>query len=265
MARSPLPEALRQSLAGLVRKTVPAAGLVALGVPALDAALGGGIGRGALHEMQSEWTADVAALTGFAIGVALRAAAGQPILWVRQDFAEVEAGGVHPPGLAEFGLDPGRLLLVRARDATQLLRAGGEAVRCSALGAVLLQPWGEPGVLDLTATRRLSLAAEGSGVPALLLRAPARPAPSAAATRWAVRALPSQALEAGAPGRPAFAIRLLRHRGGVAEQEWQVEWDRDRGCFEPRLPRGTAALPRPVAALPGDRPAAPAAGLRRTG
>jgi protein ImuA len=241
MARSPLPEALRQSLAGLVRKTVPAAGLVALGVPALDAALGGGIGRGALHEMQSEWTADVAALTGFAIGVALRAAAGQPILWVRQDFAEVEAGGVHPPGLAEFGLDPGRLLLVRARDATQLLRAGGEAVRCSALGAVLLQPWGEPGVLDLTATRRLSLAAEGSGVPALLLRAPARPAPSAAATRWAVRALPSQALEAGAPGRPpprsgccaiaaASPSRNGRWSGTVTEAAW------------PRLPRGTAAL-----------------------
>lgn len=265
MRRSSIPEALRQRLAALTGRGAPAAGLVPLGVPAIDAALGGGVARSALHELQSQWTADVAALTGFAIGLALRAADGQPILWVRQDFAEIEAGGVHPPGLAELGLDPGRLLLVRAQDATRLLRAGGEAIRCSALGAVLLQPWGEPKVLDLTATRRLSLAAEASGVPALLLRAPARPAPSAAATRWEVRALPSRPLEADAPGRPAFAIRLLRHRGGIPEQEWQVEWDRDRGCFQPRFPRGAAALPRPVAALPGDRPAAAEAGLRRAG
>ncbi len=265
MARPPIPEALRQSLAGLMRRSGVAAGFVSLGMPAVDAALGGGIARGALHEMHAEWTADMAALGGFALGLALRASEGRPILWVRQDFADSEAGVVHPPGLAELGLDPGRLLLVRTRDAAQLLRAGGEAVRCAALGAVLLQPWGEPKALNLTATRRLSLAAEGSGVTALLLRAPARPAASAAATRWRVHALPSQALEADAPGRPAFAIRLLRHRGGIAEQEWQVEWDRDRGCFQPRLPRGAAALSRPVVALPGDRPVAPAAGLRRAG
>ena len=113
---------------------------------------------------------------GFAALLALRAAAGKPIAWVRQDYADVEAGALHAPGLAELGLDPDRLILVRARNAADVLRAGAEAVRCPALGAVLMEPWGEPRVLDLTATRRLSLAAAGSGVTLLLdpHRRPAR-------------------------------------------------------------------------------------------
>ena len=40
-------------------------------------------------------------------------------------------------------------------------------------------------------------AAAGAGVPSLMVRLAATPKPSAAATRWAVRSLTSQALEAG--------------------------------------------------------------------
>lgn len=271
---------LRRHLAEAALRAVPAAtGRVSFGLPALDEPLGGGLARAALHEIHAPSTADLAAATGFAVGLALRAAGARPILWVRQDVVEAEAGRLHAPGLAELGLDPAVILLVRARDAGGVLRAGAEAARCSALGAVLIEPWGEPRQLDLTASRRLALAAEASGITALLLRAVASPAPSAARTRWQVTPLPSRVLAANAPGDPAFSVRLLRHRGGLGEREWRVEWCRDRRSFQESLGfeqrtgilQGTpdaAPLSRPLVSLPGDRPAqAGRAGsaLRRTG
>ena len=44
----------------------------------------------------------------------------------------------------------------------------------------------------------------------LLARGEAKPCPSAAHTRWQVAAAPSRALEAHAPGAPAFVLDLLR-------------------------------------------------------
>ncbi|TQI76617.1 protein ImuA [Bosea sp. AK1] len=276
---------LRRSLSEAALRGGPvAAGRIGLGVPALDEALNGGLARAALHEVYAAEVADLAAATGFALGLALRAGVAdekagafssevgigsreetrngsneRSILWARQDFVDAEAGRLHAPGLNEFGLDPSRLLLVRARDGEGVLRAGAEAARCAALGAVLIEPWGEPRPFDLTASRRLALAAEASGVPVLLLRVAATEAPSAARTRWQVRALASRALEANAPGAPAFALRLLRQRGGAAEREWRVEWDRDRHCFAERslFDRASrtdhaAPLSRPLVPLPGD-------------
>ena len=270
LAAAPTLSDLRRSLAEAALRTGPAsAGRIELGVSSLDETLNGGLARAALHEVYAAEVADLAAATGFALGLALRAgvaeekAAERPVLWVRQDFVDAEAGRLHAPGLSELGLDPSRLLLVRARDGEGVLRAGAEAARCPALGAVLIEPWGEPRLFDLTASRRLALAAEGSGVPVLLLRVAAAQAPSAARTRWQVRALASRALEANAPGSPAFAVRLLRQRGGAAEREWRVEWDRDRRSFaerslfdrSDRLVLRTdhaAPLSRPLVPFPGD-------------
>jgi protein ImuA len=266
--------ALRQSLAlaGLARASAPAE-RVAFGTAALDEPLGGGIARAALHEIYARAGADHAAAAGFAAALALRAAGAKPLLWVRQDFLDAESGRLHAPGLAELGLDPSRVLLVRVRDGDGALKAGAEAARCGALGAALIEPWGELRQFDLTASRRLALAAEASGVTTLLLRVAAEPAPSAAATRWQVRALPSRAREAGAPGDPAFSLRLLRHRGGLGECEWRVEWNRERKAFQDRMRehgagrdsgRDAAPLSRPLVSVPGER--APAAqGVRRAG
>lgn len=260
---------LRRSLAEAALRAGPAVGgRIGLGVPSLDEALSGGLARAALHEVYAAEVADLAAATGFALGIALRAghtegeAPERPILWARQDFVDAEAGRLHAPGLNELGLDPSRLLLVRARDGEGVLRAGAEAARCSALGAVLIEPWGEPRPFDLTASRRLALAAEGAGVPVLLLRVAAAEAPSAARTRWQVRALASRALEANAPGAPAFAVRLLRQRGGAAEREWRVEWDRDRRSFEERsiFDRSDRLAPRTDHAAPLSRPLVPLSG-----
>lgn len=213
--------------------------------------------RGVLHEVFAPGSADAAAAAGFALGLAMRAAQGRPILWARQDFLDGEAGWLSGTGLSAFGLDPGALVTVRARDATSVLRALAEGGRCPALGAAIGETWGDPPVIDLTATRRLSLAARGSGVTLILLRLGASPASSAAETRWEARAAPSLPLEANAPGPPAFAATLLRHRAGTPGRTWILEWDRDRRTFrEIASQRSLAAapLPRPVAALPAGRP-----------
>ncbi|SKA29519.1 ImuA family protein [Consotaella salsifontis] len=225
---------------------------VALGPVDLDRRLGGGLARGTVHEVRAGRPADGTAAAGFALGAALRLAPRRPLLWVRQDFLDAETGGLYAPGLAEFGCDPARLVLVRVRDGAAALRAGLDGARSPALGAMLLAFWGEPKAFDLSASRRLSLAAEASGVSVLLLRLAAEPAPSAAETRWRVEASPSRALEAGAPGPPAFTVTLERQRGGMNGGPWHMEWNRERDCFEERSVE--PALSRPVVPVPLDRP-----------
>ena len=80
------------------------------------------------------------------------------------------------------------LVTVRAADVDAALRTAADALACDALGAVVLEVWGEPRQLDLVASRKLTLAAQASGVTALLLRLAATPQPSTAETRWIVRA-----------------------------------------------------------------------------
>lgn len=252
---------LKRQLAGLERTFAPAeTPHFTFGQPEVDAALGGGLAAGAVHEILALEGADAAAAAGFGLALGLRAAGTRPLVWVRQDLAGIEGGGLYAPGLAAFGLDPDRLILARTKDGRDGLRAAAEALRCPALGAVLLEAAGAARVLDLTATRRLSLAAERSGLPLFLIRhgsasAPsAAPAPSAAMTRWSVASAPSTAMAANAPGRSAFTMTLLRHRAGIPGRSWRVEWDHDRQIFTD----AAAPLSRTVVPVPGRRPAAAA-------
>ncbi|MBU6371788.1 MAG: hypothetical protein KJS97_03595, partial [Alphaproteobacteria bacterium] len=178
--------------------------LAALGAPALDGWLGGGIARAAIHEVFPATGADQPAAAGFGLALLARAAAGRPVVWVRHEALTAETGRPYGPGLADWGLDPARVLFVRAAGIEDVLRAAGEAARCGALGGVIAEAWGEDKRFDLTASRRLALRVEQSGAPLILMRAGAAPAPSAAATRWRVRAAPSRALAANAPGLPAL-------------------------------------------------------------
>ncbi|CAH1671097.1 MULTISPECIES: hypothetical protein [unclassified Chelatococcus] len=223
-----------------------------LGLPALDTAIGGGLRRAALHEIFAASAGDAAATRGFGLALTACAAAYRPIIWVRQDMVAQEQGELHAPGLQEFGLPPEDVVLLRMPDALQALRAGHEALRCQAPGVVVVELWGAPKALDLTASQRLNRAAAKAGVTALLIRSGtgATPQPSAALTRWSVCAAPSSPLAAGAPGAPAFEIGLLLHREGYPPQTFRVEWNRDDRAFR------KAALSRPVAASSGDRPPA---------
>ena len=75
----------------------------------------------------------------------------------------------------------------------------------------------------MTASRRLQLAAEGSGVIGLALRRWRQQAdatefrqPTAATTRWRVSVLPSTPLPVPGIGRARWGLELIRCRGGGA-------------------------------------------------
>ena len=68
------------------------------------------------------------------------------------------------------------------------MRTAADALACDAVGAVVLEVWGEARQFDLVASRKLTLAAQASGVTGLVLRIAAEPQPSTAETRWIVRA-----------------------------------------------------------------------------
>jgi protein ImuA len=221
---------------------------IALGHAGADAMLRGGLAMATLHEVFAEGHQGAAA-TGFIAGIAGRIAPRKPLVWVRQDFAEAESGALSMSGFCELGLDPRLVVTVRAADAETALRASADALACDAVGAVVLEVWGETRQLDLVASRKLTLAAQASGVTALLLRVAAAPAPSTAETRWIVRAAHSPpAASWHAWGAPVFDAQLIRNRHGPVGR-WIMEWKCDECLF-----RETAAYPRPVAAAPAHRP-----------
>lgn len=225
------------------------------------------VARAATHELYAARQADMAGMAGCAAMLGQKLAQGRPLLWVRHDALKAEAGEPYASGFSELGLDPAQMMLLRARDAPSALQAGLEGARCSGLGAVIIELWGETRAYDLTASRRLALAAKASGTPVFILRTTARPQPSAAETRWLVQAAPSVALAANAPGNPCFALTLLRTRNGQEGLHCHLEWNRDARTFLAReaarpmagIPRRAipAALPCRLVSLSLDRPGPP--------
>ena len=238
---------------------------VSTGHAGVDQALGGGFTRGRLHELFGAVEEEGAA-AGFSLILAHLAAGDAPFLWLRG--VSRATGVAYGPGLAALGLDPSRVLIGAMADDALLLRAAVDALRCPALGALVIELRGRAPLLDLTASRRLALAAEASGVTALLLRIGGDPAPSAAETRWRVAAAPSLPLPGNAPGLTAFELNLLRRRAGPDGMTWRLVWNAEQGAFgEDWHERdehgqgggergGPAPLSGAVVSVPSDRPAA---------
>jgi protein ImuA len=227
---------------------------VSLGA-ALDQALPwGGLPPAGLHEILGEpGPGGLSPATGFAAWLAARIAGPAGfILWCRPAGAEARLYG---PGLAAVGLDAGRLLLVAARSPAGLLWAAEEGLRSQALAAVVV----EGAAPDLTAQRRLQLAAQAGGAAALLLRAqpvkaaetrasapsgasaqmPTHAGAQAALTRWRISAAPSDATAetvADAPAGPPLRSAAPRPlTGGAASAaaapgaRWLISLVRCRG------------------------------------
>jgi len=196
------------------------AGFLPFGIPVLDEHLpGGGLARGALHEMIEAGIASefAGSATLFVAGVAARLPG--PVLWClnRRD--------LFAPSLASAGLHPDRVIYAEAFRERDILPSMEEGLREKGLAAVV----GEVTRLGLTASRRLQLAAEASGVTALALRRWWTMAekelthrPTAAVTRWRISPFTSQAPPAPGLGRAQWHVELLRCRGGEAHS-WIVE------------------------------------------
>jgi protein ImuA len=260
---------LREQVRRIERPASAQHGAVPFGVDAIDRVLpSGGLACGALHEIVGSGgdEEDGALAAAFAAGIAGRLAATTSgiVLWC------LKQPDLYGPGLAAHGLDPGRLVLVRAARDAEILWAMEEGLRAAGITAAVV---GEIGTLPMVASRRLQLAAERSGVTALILRrwhnaaeaTRERNRPNAAATRWRIAALPSA---------PAPTPTLPRWRGSEREEagwgawvgrpRWRIELIRCRGgepaCWEVEIDNGKisdATDPLSVAAGLGNRPAAP--------
>ncbi len=216
-----LPAHLAAHLAAL-RDSIrpPRFGVLTFGDPRIDAHLaGGGLALGQLHEIGGVGVdRETGALpAGFAASLAGRIGGGKPVFWIapRPD--------LYPHGLTGFGLDPGRLVLVRPDDSDATLAAMETALREGGAGVVI----GEVETLDRVASRRLALACVLHGITCLALRRWPHGRrgedrdTSLAATRWRVEAVPSER-EGRAPGPPRWLLALTQARGG-RPGEWIVE------------------------------------------
>lgn len=208
----------------------------------LDINLQNGLAQGKLHELYAPDVDDAPSLAGFATMLALRIEAG-PVAWLRTEAAERTMGRLYMPGLVELGGDPGSLILALLPDDRALLRTAADAAACSGLGTVVVECWGAAPLLTLTASRRLALAAEKSGVTLFVLRIGAQPVPSAASTRWSISAAPSVTMAPDAPGHAMIEIELLRQRSGPAGMRCKMEWDGEERAFrKPALSGAVATL-----------------------
>ena len=213
MSHNPVLEKLREQLAGLEEtqrrfaRAIPIADAVDRWMPQ------GGLPTGCIHEVKG---VTLASALAFSAILSARLAQNQGnIVYIAPDRS------LHPPGLLPYGIKPDQLLFVSVRRSQDLAWAVMEALRCPQVSAVMTILDG----LDLTASRRLQLAAEGSGATGFFL-GHATSAPIAAPiTRWKVSS------HAGKPGQrfdePAWTLDLLYCRGG-RPGSWTIEWSKQQ-------------------------------------
>jgi len=161
---------------------------------------------------------------GWASFLLAQVATNKPLLWVQDRMSILESGRIHPPGLPTQDL-----IHVEARDARSALWAMEEGVRCSGLSCVIGEIWGNPKVLDFTATRRLAVASERSGVPCWLVRLGGSADLSGARMRWRIASAPSlvNPLDPRAPGDSAWDAELFRARGAPPGR-WSLAYEAGR-------------------------------------
>lgn len=226
---------------------------VATGWPAVDAALGGGLVAGGVHEWVADGREGSAQGAGphkhlsplaLLIHLARGAMGGHGLenqggwgVWIGRSCF------VYPHGLvSDDDAVLERTLWVDPPDRAGRLWAIDLATRCAGVAVVVA----DGSALDMAATRRLQLAAEVGGTVVLLTRPAAeRKTLSAATTRWTVRPSVSET------SWPRWEIELSRCKGvqrgtgREGQHAWRLEGKYERG-------QGLVVIP----AESGDRSAA---------
>lgn len=208
---------------------------------------------------------DAASAASFAFALALRCAVRRPetgIVWIAEDMIVREIGLPYGRGLQAAGLSPQRLVLVRTRRPNETLWAMEEALK-SAAATVVAESWASGRAYDLTASRRLALAARRGGSAGLLLlpraAGEATRLASAAQARFEIAPTFSRRTENAPrlplPGLLAWRLRIAKARAGLIgaggdfdPQCWrEIVFDHERAEFR-------HALPRRIPAVSADRP-----------
>ncbi len=203
------------------------------GWAAIDAALGGGLPVGGLHEWfgwseaaDRRWAPPLCILVHFA---------RQALYFRQESLWTVWIGRIcHPyPRVLVHGADRrllARSLFVAPRDVTTRLWAMDLALRSPSVGCVIA----DGSALDRAATQRLQRLARRETKPLFAARPPHEcTALSAAQTRWRVSATPGEATAAAGGVIPRWSVELLRCKGVrpvKAPREWRLEWNRAEGA-----------------------------------
>jgi protein ImuA len=240
-----------------------------LGVPPLDAILGGGLPLSTLTEIRARESRDGGTAGGFALALVARIAAGggmPTLVWIGEAEARREAGGLYAPGVAALGLDPAAIIEVAARTEKEALWAFEAALSCRGLGVAVCEL--RQASLDLSATRRCALRARETGVTGFLLRLGFEAEPSAAELRFALSPAPAGTVGrfAAGIGRMAWRLTLEKNRVGPTGV-FTLEWNSHERSFAERGEGNAYSQPLSAAARDGPpRPVATAEGacvLRR--
>ena len=209
-----------------------------------------------LNEIMPASPGDHAAALGFALAWAVAAAksstGGGVIFWAAPEQDFFEDGLPNAEGLAQFGIELDRLLMVRANSQMDALWAAEQALTTPETTAICaISPVKKP--LNLTATRRLLLTAEKHKTRCVLLRLDSAGA-SAAWSRWNISAAPSEGMgrELGAP---SFNAHLIRNRTGPSGLHFNLQWDIHSHAFHDPKAKRDAAMDGAVVLASADRPA----------
>ncbi len=165
-----------------------------------------------------------------AFAVALAGRLAGPVLWVRESRL---TDTLCPQGLLPF-FDPGRLVLAHPTGARVVLQVAEEALRSGAAPLVVAEL---TEATDLTASRRLQLAAGAGGGRGLCLVPQTRARANAAETRWHCTPIPG-----GGTRQLWELVKNKRGHLGI----WEVVW-RQAARQAPEKDQGGGA-PRPAAA-----------------
>jgi protein ImuA len=169
-----------------------------------------------IEEAAASHPQDIAPTLAFALSRVLLAAEGRgddrPVAMVSTAPFDHERGRLSGWGARGVGLDPARLVVIRARREPEAQWAFEEALKSGALSAVI----GALEAPSFVATRRLDFAARAGQTSALVLRAKPAVDLSAARLRWRICAQPSapHPFDPRAPGAARLAAELVRSRDG---------------------------------------------------
>ncbi|MEQ3624188.1 MAG: hypothetical protein ABNH26_00375 [Celeribacter sp.] len=180
------------------------------------------VGGGTLQEALPMRPGD-ASVSAFILAALPRGS--RPVLWVQDRASRRESGTLYLPGTGK-PFPAGPVIHINVSHPRDVLWAMEEGATCAGLAAVVGEVHGAPAILDFTATKRLALRSEASGVPVWLIRSNDPGGLSAARERWRIGALPSSAHphDVRAPGGAFWEAELFRARGRPPGL-WWVRYD----------------------------------------
>lgn len=175
---------------------------------------------GWLHELWVPSAKHHAVAMAWALAVC--APQDKPLLLVTSQALLREQGLPYGPGLLANGLAPEQLILARTKTHEDALWAIEEAVKSGAFSTVIA----ELSDMDLTSSRRLSLAVQHHEARCLLLMRSETAPQTVAYSRWRVEAAKSvpDAPDTAWPGPARLMAHLHKHRGGELPHDILLEW-----------------------------------------